>query len=204
MGSSNTNAKRLDLIEEVATANIPTDYGLFKVKAFKRRSDDEEALALVSGDLENEVTTVRVHSACLTGEAFHSHKCDCKMQLDAAMQKIGQEGGVILYLFQEGRGIGVINKIRAYGLQDSGADTLDANTMLGFEGDMRRYDFAAQVLQTLGINKIRLMTNNPLKVDELSKCSIEILERIPVVIDGAPDACLKYLETKRTKMGHYL
>jgi 3,4-dihydroxy 2-butanone 4-phosphate synthase/GTP cyclohydrolase II len=192
------------IVEEIGRAELPTDYGTFMIVAYRRSHDNEEAVALVSGDLDDrEAVTVRIHSACLTGESFLSRRCDCREQLDFAMREIGQNGGVILYLFQEGRGIGIINKIRAYCLQDKGIDTVEANKMLGLEIDSRKYDLAAQILVQLGVKNVKLMTNNPLKIDGLSRGGIKVVERIPVVVDIHKEGA-RYIETKRSKMGHFL
>ena len=189
----------------LAAPVLPTDHGEFRVHAYKSDITGEEHVALVKGEIgENDEVLVRVHSSCLTGDVFHSSRCDCGDQLDRAFALIAHEGkGVILYLLQEGRGIGLINKLRAYELQDQGDDTIEANAKLGFAPDIRDYGTGSQILRDLGVRKIRLMTNNPAKFVAIEGFGLEIVERVPLEI--APSLTTqKYLETKKKKLGHIL
>lgn len=185
--------------------NMPTKYGDFKAYGYVNKLNGEHHVALVKGDIGNgESILCRVHSECLTGDVFGSLRCDCGDQFDAAMKQIDEEGrGILLYMRQEGRGIGLINKLKAYSLQEQGLDTLDANLALGFEGDMREYYIGAQILKDLGIKTMRLLTNNPDKVYQLSDFGIEIIDRIPIEIE-ANKYDMDYLMTKKNKMGHIL
>ncbi|MGJ8697223.1 MAG: bifunctional 3,4-dihydroxy-2-butanone-4-phosphate synthase/GTP cyclohydrolase II [Verrucomicrobiaceae bacterium] len=195
-------SERLVTCEEVIS--LPTDFGDFKCHLYSVSTDDSEHLALVRGDISpDEPVTVRVHSECLTGDVFGSRRCDCGGQLHTALARIAEEGGVLLYLRQEGRGIGLGGKIRAYKLQEEGLDTIEANERLGFASDLRDYGMGAQMLYDLGIRKIRLLTNNPKKVIGLDGYGLEIVEQLPLSLPSNPHN-EKYLETKRSRMGHRL
>ncbi len=193
------------LIERVAEARLPTKYGEFTAIAYKSSVDTGEHIALTMGKWEaDEPILVRIHSECLTGDVFGSLRCDCGEQIELALKILGHEGkGVFLYMRQEGRGIGLHNKIKAYSLQDNGLDTVDANRKLGFEPDLRHYGIGAQILQDLGIDKLRLLTNNPRKIVGLSGFGLEIVERVPVEA-SVNDENRQYLRTKRSRMGHIL
>jgi 3,4-dihydroxy 2-butanone 4-phosphate synthase / GTP cyclohydrolase II len=189
----------------LASPKLPTDYGDFRVYAYKSDITGEEHVALVKGEIhEDDEVLVRVHSSCLTGDVFHSSRCDCGDQLERAFALIEKEGkGVVLYLLQEGRGIGLVNKLRAYELQDEGDDTIEANAKLGFAPDIRDYGTGSQILRDLGVRKIRLMTNNPAKFVAIEGFGLEIVARVPLEI--APSLTTKkYLETKKKKLGHML
>ena len=189
----------------VAHADLPTRYGRFTIYGFQGRDANEEAIALVRGKLNGHSTPlVRVHSQCLTGDVLASQRCDCRAQLELSMKKISRaSSGVLVYLPQEGRGIGLMNKLRAYELQDGGMDTVEANVSLGFAADAREYDFPAQILKSLGAKKIRLLSNNPDKVKQLESAGIRVVERVPCQ-PRIPQISRAYLQTKKRKMGHLL
>ena len=197
--------RRERMVEQVAESAMPTAFGEFKATAFQSELDDKIHVALSMGDIKpDEPVMVRVHSECLTGDVFHSLRCDCGPQLDAALAQIAKEGrGVLLYMRQEGRGIGLVNKLKAYKYQEEGLDTVEANEKLGFAPDLRDYGIGAQILVNLGVRKINLLTNNPRKVVGLEGYGLEINERVPLVIDANPHN-EKYLKTKSNKLGHFL
>jgi 3,4-dihydroxy 2-butanone 4-phosphate synthase/GTP cyclohydrolase II len=193
------------LVRRVATASLPTEHGDFRVFAYESIIDRETHVALVKGEIgDGQNVLVRVHSRCLTGDVFHSARCDCGPQLDAAMERISAEGrGVLLYLNQEGRGIGLANKIRAYELQDQGLDTVEANERLGFKADQRDYGIGVQILKDLGVQSMRLLSNNPRKLVGIEGYQLSVAEWIPLEIP-ASDATRRYLTTKKNKLGHKL
>ncbi|HEV7670191.1 MAG TPA: bifunctional 3,4-dihydroxy-2-butanone-4-phosphate synthase/GTP cyclohydrolase II [Thermoanaerobaculia bacterium] len=193
------------LVKEVAAPRLPTEYGEFQIHAYRSDVTGDENVALVMGTVDPEVPIlVRVHSQCLTGDIFGSARCDCGPQLHQALSRIGAEGrGIVLYLLQEGRGIGLINKLRAYELQDQGKDTVEANEHLGFRPDQRDYGIGAQILRNLGVRKMRLMTNNPSKYIALDGYGLEIVERVQLEVPPT-DMSRDYLRTKREKLGHLL
>jgi 3,4-dihydroxy 2-butanone 4-phosphate synthase/GTP cyclohydrolase II len=189
----------------LAETVVPTERGAFRVIAYGAKPSDDVDLALVLGDLDGPLPVLtRIHSECLTGDVFGSQRCDCGEQLEQALDQIGAEGrGVLLYLRQEGRGIGLLNKLRAYHLQDHGLDTVEANLALGFAADQRDYGRAATMLRDLGVSRVRLMTNNPEKVAGLARMEIEVMERVPLVVPATAQNG-HYLEVKQRKMGHLL
>ena len=191
------------LIEELVRVDLPTKYGHFKLIAFREKNTTNEHLALIKGEWQkDESVLVRVHSSCFTGDILGSLRCDCGEQLHKAMQMVEKKGqGVILYMNQEGRGIGLVNKLRAYKLQENGLDTVEANLHLGFPMDKRDYGVGAQILRSLGISKLRLISNNPKKRAGLSGYGLEIIETVPIEVDPNPHN-EKYLQTKRDKLGH--
>jgi 3,4-dihydroxy 2-butanone 4-phosphate synthase/GTP cyclohydrolase II len=192
-------------VERVATADLPTEWGDFKIAGYRSRTTDEEFIALYKGNLQPEIPSlVRIHSQCLTGDVFGSLKCDCGKQLNRTMQLINAEGrGAIVYQQQEGRGIGILNKIRAYALQDQGADTVEANELLGLAVDSREYRQCAEILYDLGLCQVRVISNNPLKLQALEEAGLRIVERVSIEVDSAQPAA-RYLKTKKEKLGHLL
>jgi len=203
--SGDESERRCKSVERIAEAKLPTYYGDFRIIGYRSLVSSEEFVVLARGSFRKEKPTLaRIHSQCLTGDVFGSTKCDCGQQLQAAMKLIAENGcGAIVYQQQEGRGIGIINKIRAYALQDAGADTIQANELLGLEVDLRRYEQCAEILLDLGLRRIRLMSNNPEKVRSLETCGLEIVERVPLSIKFYP-ALRGYLKTKREEMGHLI
>ncbi len=197
--------KKSAALKLVARAALPTRYGRFTIYGFKGRGAQDEAVALVRGNLKGKsVPLVRVHSQCLTGDVLTSLRCDCRAQLELSLKKIGQAAsGILLYLPQEGRGIGLMNKLRAYELQDEGMDTVEANETLGFAADARDYDFSAKILKKLGATRIRLLSNNPEKVRQLERSGIRVIERVPCQ-PRISKISRAYLQTKKRKMGHLL
>ena len=189
----------------IAQAELPTRYGRFRIYGFRGRAKNEEAVALVRGNLNGKTAPlVRVHSQCLTGDVLTSLRCDCRAQLELSLKKIGEApSGVLVYLPQEGRGIGLMNKLRAYQLQDRGMDTVEANESLGFAADSRDYVFSAQVLKKLGATRIRLLSNNPEKVRQLESAGIQVVDRVPCQ-PRVSKISRAYLQTKKRKMGHLL
>lgn len=208
MKESNNNCKpavKTLSVEKVAAANLPTKRGGFKIAGYRSLNSDEEFVVLYKGEMRKEIPTlVRIHSQCLTGDVFGSIKCDCGPQLHKAMELIEAEGrGAIVYQQQEGRGIGIINKIRAYALQDEGADTVEANEQLGFAVDARSYQQCAEILFDLGLCKVRVMSNNPDKLKALEDAGLRIVERVPIEVK-AEEPAAHYMKTKKEKMGHLL
>ena len=204
--SNNCQPKpRILSVEKVAVANLPTATGEFKIAGYRSLNSNEEFVVLYKGEMRKEIPTlVRIHSQCLTGDVFGSIKCDCGLQLLKAIQLIEAEGrGAIVYQQQEGRGIGIINKIRAYALQDQGADTVEANEKLGFEIDARNYQQCAEILFDLGLCKVRVMSNNPDKIIALKQAGLQIVERVPIEVESQKPAA-HYLRVKKEKLGHLL
>ncbi|CAH0355805.1 GTP cyclohydrolase II [Aquabacterium sp. CECT 9606] len=201
--SSHPQAPESQQVSLVAQARVPTEHGTFTMKLFKEQPSGLEHVALVMGEMGG-TTLVRVHSECMTGDVFGSLRCDCGPQLHFALDEIGKQGsGVVLYLRQEGRGIGLINKLKAYALQDEGLDTVEANLRLGFPADLRNFEVAAQMLSQLGVDAVRLMTNNPRKVATLEKHGVKVVERVPVRSLSQSENH-HYLATKALKLGHHM
>ncbi|MBD0326714.1 MAG: GTP cyclohydrolase II [Pyrinomonadaceae bacterium] len=192
-------------VERVAEASLPTEIGEFKIAGYRSRTSDEVFVVLFKGEMQRDVPTlVRIHSQCLTGDVFGSIKCDCGRQMHRAMQMIEEAGrGAIVYQYQEGRGIGILNKLRAYALQDEGADTVEANERLGLAVDLRDYRQCAEVLFDMGLCKVRLLSNNPLKIQALEEAGLKVTERVPLEVETNEPAG-QYLRTKKEKMGHLL
>jgi 3,4-dihydroxy 2-butanone 4-phosphate synthase/GTP cyclohydrolase II len=195
----------LKTVQRVAEAKLPTEFGDFQIIGYRSLTSPEEFIALVKdAPRPNRASLVRIHSQCMTGDVFGSTRCDCGEQLHEAMRLIAAEGhGAIIYQQQEGRGIGIINKIRAYALQDEGADTVEANERLGLDVDGRRYEQCAEILRDLGLWNVRVLSNNPAKIRALERCGIEVVERISLEVKPA-EAAMRYLRTKKEKMGHLI
>ena len=200
-----TKPARKRALKHVAHPDLPSRWGSFTIHGFTGNGPQEEAVALVRGNLKGKIAPlVRVHSQCLTGDVLNSLRCDCRAQLELSLKKIGEApAGVLLYLPQEGRGIGLMNKLRAYQLQDQGMDTVEANEALGFASDAREYEFPAEILKALGAKKIRLLSNNPEKVRQLEESGVTVVQRVPCQ-PRVSKISRKYLETKKSKMGHLL
>jgi GTP cyclohydrolase II len=197
-----------NIVQPVASADFPTRWGKFRIYGFRAESGSdgirevEEAVALVMGDIHSRPPLVRVHSQCLTGDVFHSLRCDCRQQLEMALSMIRDEGaGILIYEQQEGRGIGLMAKLQAYELQDAGLDTVEANERLGFKADQRDFALPGEMLKALGVTKVRLLSNNPDKVEALQRSGVEVVERVPCEVTPSPHA-EEYLKTKKEKLGH--
>ena len=197
-----------DAVEQVASAEFPTRWGKFRIYGFRGHTEGrvdrrvEEAVALVMGDVKSTAPLVRVHSQCLTGDVFHSLRCDCRQQLELSLSMISGEGaGVLIYEQQEGRGIGLMAKLQAYELQDAGLDTVEANERLGFKADQRDFTLPGEILKALGVTRVRLLSNNPDKVEALERSGVQVVERVPCEVVPSPHA-EEYLRTKKEKLGH--
>ena len=193
-------------LEKIAEADFPSQFGFFRIYMFEGRQDGkaDEAVVLKMGDLEGPPPLVRIHSQCLTGDVFHSLRCDCRAQLEIALKSVAQEGrGLVIYEHKEGRGIGLANKLRAYELQDQGADTVEANERLGFQSDLRSYELPGAILRFFGLKEVRLLSNNPEKVAAVENAGVKVTERVPCLADVL-DTREAYLRTKKEKMGHLL
>jgi len=189
-------------VVKVAEADFPTRFGQFRIFGF--RSGDDEAIAIVMGDVAGPPPLVRVHSQCITGDVFHSLRCDCRAQLELSLAMIADEGrGIVIYENKEGRGIGLVNKIRAYELQDHGADTVEANEQLGFLADLRDYELPGEILRLLGVTEVRLLSNNPEKIQAVERAGVRVVERVPCQPESV-EAATRYLTTKKEKLGHLL
>lgn len=196
----------LSQLQKVAEADFPSRFGHFRIFGFDGQSGEEteEAVVLLMGDISGDPPLVRIHSQCLTGDVFHSLRCDCRSQLELSLKRIAEEGrGLVIYEHKEGRGIGLLNKLRAYELQDEGADTVEANERLGFEADLRRYELPAEILRYFGLKAVRLLSNNPAKIQALESAGIQVVERVPCIIPPL-ESTEDYLRTKKEKMGHLL
>src|ERR1700735_1953986 len=195
------------VLSQAAEAHFPTEYGLFRIYGFEGHTGDrvEEAVVLEMGDVHSGgAPLMRIHSQCLSGDVFHSLRCDCRAQLEIALQAVAQEGrGLLIYELQEGRGIGLLNKLRAYELQDQGADTVEANEALGFDSDLRSYLLPGEILRYFGLKQVRLLSNNPEKVTAVENAGVEVVERVPCLVDVV-ESREAYLRTKKEKMGHLL
>ncbi len=199
------SSKAFQLLK-IADADFPTRFGHFRIHGYEGHSASgvEEAVVLTMGDIHSSPPLVRVHSQCLTGDVFHSLRCDCRAQLELALYMVGEEGrGIILYEHQEGRGIGLMNKLRAYELQDGGADTVEANERLGFKADLRIYEMPGAILKHLNVHQVRLLSNNPEKIQALEKAGVQVVERVPCIVEPMAGTEV-YLRTKKEKMGHLL
>ena len=190
--------------EELARTHLPTEHGNFTMIAYKSEFEQFPHIVLFNGEIDPEETqVVRIHSECMTGDVFSSSRCECGEQLEKSMEIVGEKGGILVYLRQEGRGIGLVEKMKAYNLQDKGMDTVEANLALGHQKDMRNFDIAISILEQMGVKKIKLLTNNPEKVEAIENTSIELVERLPLEIK-AREENTKYLETKKKILGHFL
>ena len=193
------------VVDQICRASLPTRFGEFEVYGFENKIDAEQAVVLVKGSPQaSDTLLVRIHSQCFTGDTFHSLRCDCGEQMERSLQLIEDAGcGILVYQMQEGRGIGLLNKIRAYGLQDKGVDTVEANVQLGFEADERSYGYCAEILKYFGVKRVKLLSNNPNKIRGLEAEGIEVVERVPLAVESSL-LSEKYLKTKKEKLGHLI